>query len=232
MDPSPGIDGIQRLFPRFVFSSKKLTELIFGIEVTPYQHPSCQNWDLTTLAFKRALDNHISDGQKILEIGTGPLAILSIYLARRKAVHITAVDINPAFIESARRNAGLNKANIELKQSDLFANVDGIFDVILFNPPYVPTQWVLGNRRRMHSNSIFDMVCDGGIDGCDTIGRFLKEVASVMHQDSVVLLGVNTSFVSIKRIGELVKRNDLLLTSVVGSWGNPSRIYIIANRIH
>jgi methylase of polypeptide subunit release factors len=53
--------------------------------------------------------------------------------------HVTALDINPAAVRSARLNALLNQVEdrVQVHEGDLFAPVAGPqFDVILFNPPY------------------------------------------------------------------------------------------------
>lgn len=217
---------VRRLFSS-VFFSKLLTRLIFKVDVYPHPYHNCQNWDLTTFVLKKALNKFVKNNQKILEVGTGHLAILSTYIAKKKDVNITAADINPAFVENAVKNTEKNGVFVNLIQSDLFSNVDGLFDIVFFNPPYVPTGRVLRNNRELYTNSIFDLVWNGGSDGCDTIKCFLKDVTYVTHKDSIILLGVNTLFVDTSKMKELIQEANLTLFSIVTSIGYPSKVYVI-----
>ena len=73
---------------------------------------------------------------RILDLGCGYGAIgLSIAKAYPN-VHVLLADINVRAVELARENARLNDiTNAEVYQSDGFDKIDGIFDVIVTNPP-------------------------------------------------------------------------------------------------
>ncbi len=72
----------------------------------------------------------------ILEIGTGS-GCISIALKKNLDSHITALDISRDALNIAKENALLNNVSISFLQSDLFNNVNGKFDVIISNPPYI-----------------------------------------------------------------------------------------------
>lgn len=81
----------------------------------------------------------VKKGEDVLDIGTGS-GILSL-IASDKAKTVLGVDLNGKAVKIARKNAKLNgMENIKFKVSDLFQNIDNKFDVILFNPPYLPTE--------------------------------------------------------------------------------------------
>jgi HemK-related putative methylase len=69
-----------------------------------------------------------------LEVGTGT-GYVAIHLARLGR-RCRGVDINPLAIECARANAAANGVDVAFDRSDLFDNVEGTFDLIIFNPPY------------------------------------------------------------------------------------------------
>ena len=209
------------------FYSKYIAHVVFNVDAYPYSHRNCQNWDFTTLLLKKSLDMFVQDNQHILEIGTGHLAILSIYIAKRKKLNITAVDINPEFIKNAIINVEKNGVSINLKQSDLFSNIAGTFDIIYFNPPYVPREWIFKNNKELYSNSIFDLTWDGGSDGCKTIRKFLEDVKCFIHKDSKILLGVNSIFVNTYKMSMLIAQAGLMLDSIISSRCNPSKVYVI-----
>ncbi|TXE78899.1 peptide chain release factor N(5)-glutamine methyltransferase [Campylobacter peloridis] len=81
--------------------------------------------------------------KNILEIGFGS-GILSISLAKLKQIHIQACDINPKALKLAKKNAQLhNVLNlVDFKLCD-FKNIQGNFDFIFSNPPYIKNDYPL-----------------------------------------------------------------------------------------
>lgn len=73
----------------------------------------------------------------VLDLGTGSGAIaVSLAHARRDA-QVTATDISQAALAVARRNASAHAVSIQLVHSDWWDKVEGLFDVIVSNPPYI-----------------------------------------------------------------------------------------------
>ena len=77
---------------------------------------------------------------KILDIGTGSGAIALALAKEIPHAEITATDISAAALALAKKNArALNFGNkIKFHQGDLFEPVEGVFEVIVCNPPYIP----------------------------------------------------------------------------------------------
>jgi release factor glutamine methyltransferase len=74
-------------------------------------------------------------GSRVLDLGSGAGA--SGIAAARRGCAVIAVDINPAAVRCTRINAILNDVDVDAREGDLFAPVQGErFDVVLFNPPY------------------------------------------------------------------------------------------------
>ena len=74
-------------------------------------------------------------GKSALDVGCGT-GIVAITL-QAEGWDCTGVDISDAAVECAKKNAKLNNMKINFKKSDLFENVEGKFDLITFNPPYI-----------------------------------------------------------------------------------------------
>lgn len=71
----------------------------------------------------------------VLDIGTGS-GLLALFAAQSGGF-VTALDINPLAVETARRNAVANQLEVKILESDLFKNVSKQhFDIVLINPPY------------------------------------------------------------------------------------------------
>ena len=78
----------------------------------------------------------------ILDIGTGSGAI-AITLAKHLSCHVLATDISKEALETAKTNSKRNNVQIEFKQSDILKNVQGKFDIIISNPPYIAKDEVI-----------------------------------------------------------------------------------------
>jgi len=114
----------------------------------------------------------------VLEIGCGS-GIVSLSAAKANPANaVLGVDINPAAVECARRNARANGAgNAEFALSDMFGSVPAgrKFDSILFNPPYLPT--TRGERLALEAENA---AYDGGESGRDAFMRFAAQAPAYL----------------------------------------------------
>ena len=78
----------------------------------------------------------LTEPLEILDIGTGSGAI-AITLAKHLNCHVLATDISKKAIEIAKENAKRNDVQMDFEQSDILKNIQGKFDVIISNPPYI-----------------------------------------------------------------------------------------------
>ncbi|MFO8110671.1 MAG: HemK2/MTQ2 family protein methyltransferase [Thermoplasmata archaeon] len=113
---------------------------------------------------------NIDKGEDVLEIGSGT-GIISLHCASYGA-NVTAVDINEKAVLLTKINSEYNNIPLEdVRWSDMFLNIDGLWDVIIFNPPYLPN--VKGYSK--------DPRWDGGIQGDETVIRFLESAYSYLR---------------------------------------------------
>lgn len=82
------------------------------------------------------ISDKIEPGMSVLDMGCGS-GFLTI-LAARAGARVTAADINPSAIRLTEMNARTNGVKIQSVLSNLFERIDEKFDVIIFNPPYLP----------------------------------------------------------------------------------------------
>jgi release factor glutamine methyltransferase len=112
----------------------------------------------------------------VLDIGTGSGAI-AVSLAKYTNAEVTAVDISPKALETAKHNAEKNGVNVNFILSDLFENINTEFDVIVSNPPYIETAVV----ETLESN-VKDYeprtALDGGEDGL----YFYRKITQNAHR--------------------------------------------------
>jgi release factor glutamine methyltransferase len=112
----------------------------------------------------------LSPNDNVLEIGSGT-GIISM-TASKTAQKVTCIDINPKAVLCTKKNIEINNIkNVNVIEGDLFEPINKEkFDLILFNTPYLPSD------ELDTEDDLLNKAWDGGIDGRDTIDRFLNEV--------------------------------------------------------
>lgn len=119
--------------------------------------------------------------------GSGCLAVSMALEVPGARVH--ACDLSDGALEVTRRNAETFGASVTLHQGDLLHAVEGLtFDVIVSNPPYIPSSDCLTLQREVRQEPL--MALDGGMDGLDFYRRIAKEAPSHLHPGGVLLLEV------------------------------------------
>lgn len=79
---------------------------------------------------------HINDGDRVLDLATGSGAI-ALAIATTKNVSITASDYSRAALAISRSNASSLEIDLDLVESNWYEGIQGKFNVIVCNPPYV-----------------------------------------------------------------------------------------------
>lgn len=132
---------------------------------------------------------NIRCGDEMLDMGTGNGEI-AIECAKRGS-KVTAVDIDPEAIDYARKRARKEGVRIKFVLSNLFENVQGKYDTIVFNPPYLPGE----------AKSIKDLQWAGGEYGDDITIKFLKEAWRYLKTYGEIYIILS----SFNRLNEILK---------------------------
>lgn len=98
--------------------------------------PRFETEDLVDRTIKYAKKIFKNDKVHILDIGTGSGAI-AITLNKELNSIVDAVDISDDAINLAKENNKLNNTSVKVIKSDLFENINGRYDIIISNPPYI-----------------------------------------------------------------------------------------------
>lgn len=132
----------------------------------------------------------------VLEVGTGS-GILA-FEAIKKAKNVIAVDINPRAVEFVNKNIKQQHLkNIKVIESNLFDKVNQKFDLIIFNPPYLP------DPKQEYAR---DVALDGGKKGYELIQRFLDEANYYLKKDGKILL-LFSSLSKKNKVEEILEKN-------------------------
>ncbi|MEW6042366.1 MAG: peptide chain release factor N(5)-glutamine methyltransferase [Elusimicrobiota bacterium] len=112
---------------------------------------------------------------KIMDFGTGSGCIGIALALKTRGSHITAVDISDRALKTARKNAekyGLLKGMRFLKSSRI-SEVPGRFDIIVSNPPYIPSRVIRGLDPEVRAEP--RTALDAGKDGLKIIRQIIAE---------------------------------------------------------
>ncbi len=133
----------------------------------------------------------------ILDIGTGSGCIAVCLAKFLKDVNITAIDISQEAINLARENYRLHNTEeqISFLQGDFFSLVKDKsslfkrkFDIIVSNPPYVPTDEIgVFDKTTLNEPSL---ALDGGKDGFDFYRRISKKVDILLKKDGFLIMEI------------------------------------------
>ena len=133
---------------------------------------------------------------RVLDLGTGS-GIQAVAAAQNKLVReVIAVDINPDAVKQFQESVTKNKyKKIQVLVSDLFSNVDGKFDVIIFNPPYLP-----------QDKGIEDAALYGGKKGWELSERFFAQASKFLAPKGKILF-LFSSLTNKTKIDEIISHN-------------------------
>ena len=103
------------------------------------QHTLIPRADTETLIeWGLELSEILPEQAKVIDLGTGTGAIALALAKENPSWQVQAVDLIPQAVELAKQNAEINNLNrVKIYQSSWFDQVDGEFDLIVSNPPYI-----------------------------------------------------------------------------------------------
>ncbi len=162
---------------RFYVDERVIIPRSYFLELLPGQIPQ---WLPPGKPVKRAVD---------VCTGSGCLAVL---LAHQFAdAKVDAIELSPDAMAVAKFNVamhGLGK-RVKLFHSDVFDAVPPVkYDLILSNPPYVPTRELRGLPEEFKQEPA--MALDGGKDGLDIIRKLLRQARERLQPHGIVVLEV------------------------------------------
>jgi release factor glutamine methyltransferase len=131
---------------------------------------------------------------RIADVGTGSGAIALALAKEFPRAEIHATDISPAALEIARANAVRLQLGdrIQFHQTDLLAGLDGPFDFVISNPPYVgeseEEEVQLEVRKFEPRNAVF-----AGPTGLEVIARLIPQAYAALRPDGWLVMEISGS---------------------------------------
>jgi release factor glutamine methyltransferase len=125
------------------------------------------------------------DNARVLDMGTGSGAIAVATQKTRPDLDVTASDISPQALAAARHNGRHHQAKIQLVNSDLFEEIDGWFDIIVANLPYLKPP-IASSAEAAQEPSL--ALNGGGRDGLDIYRNFLARAADYVSSFGLLVV--------------------------------------------
>jgi release factor glutamine methyltransferase len=162
---------------------------------------------LVTVALERSA--HVSLSARVLDLCTGS-GCVAITLAReRPTTTVLATDASADALVVAQENAlRLGAYNVAFRQADLFTGVDGTFDVVTANPPYIASGDIAGLQPDIAKFEPH-LALDGGADGLEFYRRIAAGAVDRLAPGGVLAVEVGD--------GQAAAVADLFATATKGA---------------
>lgn len=186
----------------------------------------------TEILVEEVLRN-LHDGMRVLDLCTGSGCILISLLRYTNDCQGLGVDISEEALAVAQKNAkrlleerdapeGLaGIPSVRFLRSDLFESVEGTFDVIVSNPPYIPSAVIdtLMPEVKDHEPRIS---LDGGEDGLWFYRRILKDCKTYLVGGGMLFFEIG--YDQGKAVCDLMKQADFLEVQIVKDYAGADRV--------
>lgn len=171
---------------------------------------------------------HLHDGMRVLDMCTGSGCILISLLHYSNDCSGVGVDLSEAALEVARENAGQllqtsgdKSKDILFQRSNLFEKVEGQFEIIVSNPPYIESEVIesLMPEVRLHEPLL---ALDGGEDGLD----FYREIVrgSRTHLTGGGMLFFEIGYNQGKAVRVLLEQSGFTAVEIVQDYAGLDRV--------
>ena len=164
--------------------------------------PRCDTEILVETALDYIKKNNI---KTVLDIGTGS-GCIPISLCKYSDVRCTSVDINIKALEVAKENAKINSVfdRINFIESDIFQNVNEKFDMIISNPPYIPSKDIQNLMTEIKDNEPITAL-DGGLDGLDFYKKIVFESRNYLNNNGFIIFEIG--YDQAKEVSNILKNS-------------------------
>lgn len=151
-----------------------------GLKFTVNRHVLIPRQDTEVLV--EEIMRHLHDGMDILDMCTGSGCILLSLLHYSNECRGVGVDISEKALETARHNGEeLGENNCIFINSDLFEAVSGKYDIIVSNPPYIPTDVIATLMEEVKDNEPVNAL-DGKGDGLYFYREIIAKASDYLHK--------------------------------------------------
>ena len=163
----------------------------------------------------------LKPGMKVLDLCTGSGCIIISLLHNVKEVEGYAIDISKQALNVAKENAKLNDVSVMFEHSDLFDRVMGTYDIIVSNPPYIPTAEILKLMPEVQSSEPMEAL-DGKEDGLFFYKKIIAEAKDYLNPQGHLLFEIG--YDQGQAVSELMKNAGFHEVDVIKDLAHNDRV--------
>ena len=132
---------------------------------------------------------YVKPGMKVLDMCTGSGCIIISILKNSTEVEGYGYDISKQALNVAKENAKLNDVRVQFERSDLFDSVDGKYDMIVSNPPYIKSGDI---PKLMPEVSVFEPheALDGMEDGLEFYRKIVSKSKDYLTENGILIFEI------------------------------------------
>ena len=158
----------------------------------------------------------------IIDIGTGSGAIAVTLAKLIPNATVVATDISSEAIEIAKNNANKHGVSVSFRKGTLFEPLkEEKFDVIVSNPPYIPTDDIQSLEPNVKGFEPI-LALDGGKDGLDIIRKLISEAKHYLKPNGYLLF--EFGFGQSEAIEKLLKHHNYSNIEIIQDYASIPRI--------
>lgn len=166
----------------------------------------------------------------ILDIGTGTGCIPITLVIENDKIKIDSIDISREAIETAEKNVLFHNVynKVRFIQSDLFENVDGEYNIIVSNPPYIPLKDKDSLQIEVRDYDPPSALFTSDDDGVEFYKKIIEQAKNYLLPDGYLIfeLGINQA----KFVKKMFETNGYSNITVFPDYNNIDRIICAQNK--
>ncbi len=164
----------------------------------------------------------INPNDRVLDLCTGS-GCVAISIVKSVDAYVEGCDISKQALKVARKNVKKHNVKVDMYQSNMFSKVQGKFNVIVTNPPYIETEVVKTLDREVTEHDP-NIALDGGTDGLDFYRQIASNIKNYLLDGGVLLMeiGYNQGEAVTNMFKDIAK--DI---QVIKDYNNNDRVVIV-----
>lgn len=141
----------------------------------------------TEVLVEQAL-KYVKPNDRVLDLCTGS-GCIAVSIAKQVDAYVEGCDISKKALKVARKNVKKHNVKVDIYQSNMFSNVQGKFNVIVSNPPYIETEVVKTLDKEVVEHDPM-IALDGGNDGLKFYREIANNIKNYLLDGGVLLLEI------------------------------------------
>lgn len=156
--------------------------------------------------------SRLKEGDRALDLCTGSGCIILSLEKLGPGIRGLGADISAAALAVAKRNRDSLGLESDFCISDLFEGIEGVFDIIVSNPPYIASGKIPGLMEEVRGFEPL-LALDGGADGLDFYRRIIKDARDFLKPGG--WLGLEIGYDQREAVEELLRRQGFIKTETL-----------------